>query len=411
VIPFLLLVIVVAVFVFRTTTPDEREQFLERAAVYARHARVLIAESNQRLAPYDDALRARTPWPFATIALASVTVVVFVGAVFNAGPLSNQDTLLAWGASIGPLTTRGEWWRSVTAMFVHAGFFALVLNVAALVQVGLLLERIVGHWTFAVVYVAAGTMATFINLAARPIDISFGASAAVAGVYGLLLASMGWMAFNRWRSPEEHSEMMPPQNVLHRLVPIAAFFVLSHFSSWFRSSPELVGLALGFVTGLALTKGVSERKPRARNVAIAAAATVAIAIVAGMSLRGIRDARPEIAQVMELEERTATAYEEAVGRFRKGRISAQALVDMIERTIVPELEAGRARVEALDGVPAEHQLLVTGAGEYFRLRDESWRLRAEGLKKTNMRRLQEAERATAASLDALRKVTEAVGTL
>jgi membrane associated rhomboid family serine protease len=404
VIALVVVLIVVGVVVFRTTSPDERARFLELAVVFLRQVRSLIAESNRQLTPYYDVLRERTRWPVATFALAGVSVAVFAGAVLTAGPLANQETLLAWGASLGPRTTHGEWWRIVTATFVHGGFLSLVLHVAALVQIGTILERIVGHWTVAAVYVAAGILGTVVNLSVRPIEISLGAAQSVAAIYGLFVATMGWMVLRK-------SAMTPPLAVLKRLAPVAAIFFLSNLGDWFNLSPELVGVVVGVVSGGVLARGVSEGTPRVREVAIAAAVTAVIAVVAGMSLRGITDARPEIAQVVELEDRTAAAYEDAVGRFRKGRISAQALVDMIERRIVPELQAGRARVEALEGIPTEHQPLVTGAGEYFRLRDESWRLRAEGLKKTNMRALQEAERVTAASLDALRRVAEAVETL
>jgi len=63
------------------------------------------------------------------------------------------------------------------------------------------------------------------------------------------------------------------------------------------------------------------------------------------------------------------------------RITAEALAQLIDRTIVPELHAAEARLKELDRVPHEHQPLVAGAEEYFRLRDASWRLRVEGLQK------------------------------
>jgi hypothetical protein len=74
---------------------------------------------------------------------------------------------------------------------------------------------------------------------------------------------------------------------------------------------------------------------------------------------------------------------------------------------VPELKAARARLQAFERVPYEQQPLVAAAEEYLRLRDESWRLRAEGLRTVNMRTLQKAEGAESASLKALKRTRPA----
>jgi hypothetical protein len=124
-------------------------------------------------------------------------------------------------------------------------------------------------------------------------------------------------------------------------------------------------------------------------------------------MRGISDVRPELARVVASEDRTAIAYGSAVDRFKLGRITAEALARLIERTIIPELQATHARLEAIDGVPPEHQPLVAAAREYLRLRDESWHLRAEALHKRSMAALQGADKAERASLQAFKRITPA----
>ena len=94
-----------------------------------------------------DALNERSRWPFVTLALVGLNAVIFLGILFGAGSLSNPQTLIGWGGSIGPRTTNGEWWRVGTSLFVHAGLFQLVVVTGALLQVGWLLERLVGHAT------------------------------------------------------------------------------------------------------------------------------------------------------------------------------------------------------------------------------------------------------------------------
>src|SRR5262249_16671345 len=55
-----------------------------------------------------------------------------------------DGSLLAWGASIGTRTTNGEWWRLLTATFLHATFMHLVINVAVIPIVGPVLGGYLG---------------------------------------------------------------------------------------------------------------------------------------------------------------------------------------------------------------------------------------------------------------------------
>jgi hypothetical protein len=135
---------------------------------------------------------------------------------------------------------------------------------------------------------------------------------------------------------------------------------------------------------------------------MAAAAIVVVAIA--IPLRGQVDVGPQIAQVVEIEERTIRPYRAAVERYRKGRIQVQALTELINGTIMPQLHDARARVEALDGVLVEHQPLIADAQEYLRLREDSWRLRVDGLRAGSMQTLRKADSAERASLGALERL-------
>jgi hypothetical protein len=107
-----------------------------------------------------------------------------------------------------------------------------------------------------------------------------------------------------------------------------------------------------------------------------------VVLASAITLRNIADIKPEIARVLAIEERTAAAYQSGSDAFRKGRLSADGLAQLAERTIVPELQAADARLKALTNVPPEHQPLVADAREYLRLRCAAWRAHAEALRKT-----------------------------
>ena len=401
----LLLLVVLVSFGIYVSTPEERARFLRAALEVVRQAPAVIQKLKQLglgHAPEDDlfstALRERTRWPIVTMTLAALNAAIFMAMVMAPGALSDPETLVAWGGSVGPRTTNGEWWRLVTSMFVHAGMLSLLVNIAGLVQLGLVLERLVGHLAFAAVYIAAGVLTSLVSLSASSVTVSVGASGSVFGLYGLLLASAVWGLVNR-------SVLTIPLGVLKQLAPAGAVFILySLATSGLSTLAESAGFAVGVVIGLVVSRSVSEQKPSARWVGAAMAATAALVVASAIPLRGVANVMPELERLVAFEERTAGSYEAAVGQFRNGRIKAEALARMIDQKIIPDLQAVRARLKSLERVPAEHQQLVASAEEYLRLRDASWRLRSEALNKSSMLTLRKADRMEWASLDAFQKI-------
>jgi membrane associated rhomboid family serine protease len=399
---FVALLIVLG-FALYVMTPEERARLVGTGLAIIRQVRDR-ANHGAKNEPFRDALRARTRWVVVTPAFAALNLTTFV-FMLAGGALGDPQTLVEWGGSFGPRTTNGEWWRIVTSMFVHARTLHLLANVAGLMQPGFILERLVGHAAFAAVYVAAGAAAGLVSLAAHPLDVSAGASGAVCGIYGLLFASLIWGILRR-------SPATIPLTAVKELAPAAAVFILYNATSGGIEQPAaLAALGTGFVCGLVLAKDIRDRKPPARRVAAALAATLVIAVAFAVPLRGVADVRPEIARIVAIEDRTARAYQAAVDQFKTGSMSAAALARVIDRTVVPELQAGRARLQALDGVPQEYQTMVAGAEEYLQLREESWRLRAEALQKGDMVTLRKAGRAERRSLEALEKIQLDSGSL
>jgi rhomboid protease GluP len=394
-----LLVILAAALYF--TTPEERARLARALMAASRRVMVAVARNFPEAHSFRDALRARTGRVLVTPAVLALNAMVFACMVAGPGSLGDPETLAGWGGSVGPRTTNGEWWRLVTALFVHSGPLHLLVSLASLLQLGVLLERLVGHLAFSVVYVGSGLLAGLVSLSANTMAVNVGASGAVFGLYGLLLASLT-------RSALQRSGDAIPLGILKRLGPAGAVFMLYGVATGRPGvAAALAGLATGFAGGLALATGVGERKAPARRAAFVVGATVMIAAAFAVPLRGVADVRPEIARIIAAEDRTVHAYRKAVDQFRLGALPAEALASLIDRTIVPELRAADGRLKALTGVPREHRPLVAGAEEYLRLRDESWSLRAEGLHKSDMPMLRRADLAERASLEVLEQIRPA----
>lgn len=374
---------------------DERARVRRTAENALQGARAATARERTKTEAFAAALRERTRLALVTPALVILNLVIFSLMAFADGPLGSPESLVEWGASFGPRTTNGEWWRLVTSVSVHAGFIALLVNMLALFQVGLILERLVGPVAFTAVYFMAGILASIVGLFADPIAVNVGAAGAVFGIYGLMLASMFWGMLQR-------SLLTVPRAAIKPLGPVAAAFVLYNLVFGSFVGPALAGgFAVGFGCGLVLAREVRDRKPEGRQAAVALAATVIIVTVLAVPLNGIADVRPEIARLVSAEERAARDYEKAVGRFTIGAVAADVLAAQIDRTIIPELDEAAARLKQIGKVPVEHRALVDGAEKYLKLRKESWRLRSRALRTSSIPTFQKADRAEWEALEEL----------
>ena len=383
-------------------TPEERARLMRRTVVVLRRAISAWTNASSSGEPFDELLRARTGWPVVTPLIIALNVSVFTLMLFGHGAFGDAQTLIDWGGNYAPRTTNGEWWRLIAAMFVHGGVLHLAATMAGLVPLGFILERVVGRIAFATTYLAAGLIAGVVSLwTVSATTVTIGASGAIFGIYGLLLASLGWALLN---PPAVRVPLIMVKRIAVAALP---FFLYNLVTDHLGTSSELVGLGTGFVGGLVFARNVAHEKPALRRVSAVMAAAILITVAAAVPWRGIVDARPEIARIVALEERSAAVYDAAVARFRLGRIPAKALALLIDRTILPELQADRARVHALRGVPPEQLPLVAAAEEYFKLRDESWRRRSEALLQSNMKMLREADQNERAALDAFQRMQPA----
>jgi membrane associated rhomboid family serine protease len=380
------------------TTAEERMRLRLAVLVHARRLHAMVDRHRHEPEPLRDALRARAPIPFVTVGLVAINVLAFAYVIMGGATLSDPEGLVAWGGNFGPRTANGEWWRLISAAFLHTSVLQLLINVAALAQTGVTLERLVGRPALATVYLVAAINGGLLNLSLQPMTVSVGASSAVFSLYGLLVASAIWIVRRRGDITLSWPAVQP-------FLPIAGLFVLYHLATGDLGTAAVrAGLVLGLVSGAVLARGAIDQQPPALRAAAVAGCGLAIAVVAAISLKGIADVRPEMRRLVAIEDRTVHEYDAAANQFRLGAIKAKVLAQLIDKTILPELRQAHERIRALTGVPREHQPLVARADEYLRLRDESWSLRSEALHKASMVTLRKADLAERASLDAFEKI-------
>ena len=96
--------------------------------------------------------------------------------------------LVTWGGDYRPLTFGGQWWRLLTSIFVHAGLMHLLLNMYGLFFAAIFLEPLLGKTRYAIAYLICGIAASIVSMSWHPATVAIGASGAIFGLYGVLVA-------------------------------------------------------------------------------------------------------------------------------------------------------------------------------------------------------------------------------
>jgi len=117
--------------------------------------------------------------------LVGLNILVYLITVAQgAGINAPGGTLFSKWILYGPLVAHGDWWRLITAAFLHYGPFHLLLNMFALYWFGSLLEQRIGSGRFLLLYVVSGLAGSAGALVWSPLVPTVGASGAIFGILG-----------------------------------------------------------------------------------------------------------------------------------------------------------------------------------------------------------------------------------
>lgn len=244
--------------------------FLDREQKWLPISELSKAEVTET-AQFAQKLELATPRAYVTPALLALNVFMFL--VMIAAGVSLIDPkpgdLLRLGADFGPYTTNGQWWRLLTAAFLHAGILHIAMNLWALSSGGTFTERLFGNSGFLTLYLLSAIGGNLASLWWNPLIVSVGASGAIFGVYGGLI---GLLLLRHRSIPETMAGSLTSNALL--FVGYNIVFGLRD-NSHIDIAAHLGGLATGLVVGAALAYRVDPVAggPRwKRSAAVACAA-------------------------------------------------------------------------------------------------------------------------------------------
>lgn len=261
-----------------------------------------------------DLLVARQPRLVVTPVIIAANVTMFAAMAAAAGEMAfAPSTLVRWGGEFAPAIAGGEWWRLLSSMWLHAHPLHLLLNAVMLWQLGAVVERLLGPFTFAVCYLLCGAVAAVASLQALPrVAVSAGASGAIFGMVGVLLA----VAFVSRRTPGLST--LIGELRIRLLATVVSSLMLGLLLPAIDNAAHAGGLAAGLAFGrLAWRDGVSRAAPWRRTL-LPIALTAAIAAGAVRRLDGHENLRTEMARFEALHTRAEADFHRPAPTWRAG---------------------------------------------------------------------------------------------
>ena len=117
----------------------------------------------------------------------TIMILLINSALFVADYISPQSGLLQYGASVPWPAMQGQWWRLVTAGFLHGGILHILMNSWVLFDLGAEVEQIFGTSRLIVFYFVS-TITGFLVSSKFGSGYSVGSSAGIFGLIGAMLA-------------------------------------------------------------------------------------------------------------------------------------------------------------------------------------------------------------------------------
>jgi membrane associated rhomboid family serine protease/Tfp pilus assembly protein PilF len=287
-------------------------------------------------------LRSESSSKIVTQAIFGINVAVFLGMLFAGVSILENPSgpdFVRWGANYGPLTLSGQWWRLLTCVFVHGSFLHIAFNMWGLWNLGSLAESLYGHSTFGFTYLITGVAASVASVAWNPSVLSVGASGAIFGIAGALIASFYLGEFSL---PRTHVS-----GTLTSLVVFAGYsLVVGARSHGIDNAAHIGGLVSGLVLGALIARIAPHRDEPLRRIGVL---LVGVLLV-GLGVQWLQHARSYLVHAQSGASLLGeNKTDEAIREF-------QTSLRMREDFVPARLELSRAYILKGDLKNAENEL-------------------------------------------------------
>jgi len=211
----------------------------------------------------------------ATYVLLAINIGVFIAMLASGVSWITPEPyqVLHWGADYGPYTLGGQYWRLITAMFLHFGVIHLLGNMWCLWSLGQLTEKLLGSVSVLGLYLLTGIGASLLSLSWDPMRVGAGASGAIFGIAGALISVLYFGQLGL--QPEGRRKL------LGYVVRFAFINLLFGLKAHIDNMAHLGGLVSGLLMGFFLARTFNlapEERPARRTIIFAISAVALLAL-------------------------------------------------------------------------------------------------------------------------------------
>jgi rhomboid protease GluP len=204
-----------------------------------------------------------------TYSIMAACIAVYVAMSVSSGAFADPgpEIILRWGGTSPDILLKREWWRLVTAVFVHIGIIHIASNMYVFWGLGMMAERLLGRFNFFAVYLLTGIAGNVLTLFLKPNIIGAGASGAIFGLAGLLISVL---QFGRLSVPRERLAPLKKEVVKLALYNLLIGAVVPGINNIAHLGGLIYGLLLGALYAWS-SRLDGEARTKVQGVGLAAA--------------------------------------------------------------------------------------------------------------------------------------------
>jgi rhomboid protease GluP len=276
--------------------------------------------------------------------------------------MPSNESLLLWGANFRPVTIEGEWWRLFTSTFLHIGILHLLMNMYALVYIGLLLEPYLGRVRFLSAYLIAGISGSVASIFWNDLTISAGASGAIFGMYGVFVALLTTKLI----------EKSARKSLLISIGVFVFYNLVNGLKGGIDNAAHIGGLLSGLIIGYSFYPSLIKPDKILKPITIGI-----LAIVFSMGSFGIvKNISSDIGKYDEDMQLFVQLEQKALGLFRLPQTSTdEQILNELENNGIKNWEESLKLIEKVDTYDLPDALHLRNARlkEYCQLRIKSYK--------------------------------------
>ncbi|MEQ9008706.1 MAG: rhomboid family intramembrane serine protease, partial [Ekhidna sp.] len=258
--------------------------------------------------------------------------------------LPNVESLIEWGANYKPLTLDNQWWRLISSCFIHIGILHFLVNMYALIYIGLILEPYLGKARFFSAYILSGIAGSVASLHWNELTVSAGASGAIFGMYGVFLALLTTNLI----------EKSARKAILTSIIVFVGYNLLNGLQhQGIDNAAHIGGLTSGLIFGYAFYPSLIKPK---RKVLKTATILLLIALVSYPSYIVLATTSNDIMTYEKRMEQFASLEEKALSIYNNQQVSNDELLIEIRDNGIPNWEKSISLLKGTDSLDIPQHL-------------------------------------------------------